>query len=74
MFIFGHPLLSIRNQEIYEVLSIFKIELIFDTVERVLIFITQSKKGKMEANRKLLDELMGADRDGVQRSREVTVY
>lgn len=32
-----------------------------------------SEKFKMQANRKLLDELMGRDRDGVQTIREVTV-
>ena len=28
----------------------------------------------MEANRKLLDSLMGVDRDGVKRQREITVF
>ena len=29
---------------------------------------------RMEANRKLLDSLMGIDRDGVKRQREITVF
>ena len=28
----------------------------------------------MEANRKLLDTLMGIDRDGIQKQREITVF
>lgn len=36
-------------------------------------FFSIIQKLKMQANRELLDRLMGADRDGVQIKREVTV-